>query len=46
MNLYNKHNTFMKHYTLLMKVATLILLLLCPFVGKAQSTNNWLWPVK
>ena len=46
MNLYNKHNTLMKHYTLPMRAATLILLLLCPFVGKAQSTNNWLWPVK
>ena len=29
-----------------MRVATLILLLLCPFVGKAQSKNNWLWPIK
>ena len=29
-----------------MRVATLILLLLCPFVGKAQSNNNWLWPIK
>ena len=36
----------MKHHTLPMKVATFILLMLCPFAGKAQSTNNWLWPVK
>ena len=36
----------MKHPSLPMKVATFILLLLCPFVGKAQYKSNWLWPVK
>ena len=36
----------MKHLIFPMRAATLILLLLCPFVGKAQSKNNWLWPIK
>ena len=36
----------MKHPSLPMRVATFILLLLCPFVGKAQYKSNWLWPVK
>ena len=36
----------MKHLIFPMRAATLILLLLCPFVGKAQSKANWLWPVK
>ena len=36
----------MKHLIFPMRAATLILLLLCPFFCKAQSTNNWLWPVK
>ena len=35
----------MKHLISWMRVATLILLVLCPFIGKAQA-ENLLWPIK